>query len=303
MFDKARGLMIGMLACSSFSSAWAQGVSNHPAGSSEEKPKPALPLTFRGDTSVVSKYVWRGQRLTNDWSFQPAATVGLGDFSINVWGTLDMTAVNEGNGLFLPQNPTGPSGNHSGLRGKFSEIDYTFSYARSLGERVSVTGGTIAYSFPERGTMLKTTSELFAGITLPTVTLAPSATLYVDVDETRETGGSGLYLRVGAGHSIALHHPLFSSIDISGSLAFANAAFGRYYYGSQQAGAHDFNLTLTVPIRFGEHWSASAYAAYSSLLGGFRPLQYPDLRDLYEGRSGPGKPETFWGGGTVGFTF
>jgi hypothetical protein len=26
--------------------------------------------SFSGDAAVVSKYVWRGQRLTNDWSLQ-----------------------------------------------------------------------------------------------------------------------------------------------------------------------------------------------------------------------------------------
>ena len=84
----------------------------------------------------ASKYIWRGQRLTNDWSLQPAATVGIGNFSFNAWGSLDITAVNEGDALPIPENPFAPDG-ASGLKGKFSEIDYTFSYSHSL-ESVSI---------------------------------------------------------------------------------------------------------------------------------------------------------------------
>jgi hypothetical protein len=293
---------IGIVVYLAVGAVWAQDASSSAADSSSDEQKAGVQLTFRGDAAVVSKYIWRGQRLTNDWSLQPAATVGLGDFSINVWGTLDMAAVNEGDSLFLRQNPTAPPGEHNGLQGRFSEIDYTLSYARSIRE-VSLTGGAIVYSFPERGATLKTTSELFAGVSLPSVTLAPSATLYVDVDESLEAGGSGLYLRLGAAHSIPLHHHVFSSLDVAGSLAFANTGFGRYYYGVQKAGPHDVNLTLAVPMKIGERWSASAYVAYSALLGDFRALQYPDLREVYSGRTGPGKADTLWGGGTISLTF
>ena len=33
------------------------------------------PWTFSEEATLTSKYMWRGQRLTNDWSLQPAATV------------------------------------------------------------------------------------------------------------------------------------------------------------------------------------------------------------------------------------
>lgn len=300
--EASRVAEVAILVCLAFGTASAQEAGSAAPDSSKDEQKAGVPVTFRGDASAVSKYIWRGQRLTNDWSLQPAITVGLGDFSINLWGTLDMAAVNEGDGLFLPQNPSAPPGDQSGLQGKFSEIDYTFSYARSVRE-LSLTGGAIVYSFADRGATLRTTSELFAGVSLASVTFAPSATLYVDVDESQETGSSGLYLKLAAAHSIALHHHVFSSLDISGSLAFANAGFGRYYYGAQEAGLHDFNLTLTLPMRISEHWSASACVAYSTLLGGFRGFQYPDLRQVYLGRTGPGKPETVWGGGTISLTF
>jgi len=282
---------------------WAQEATTAPAGQSSEEQKAPLGLSFRGDTAVVSKYVWRGQRLTNDWSLQPAMTVVGGNFSINVWGTLDMTAVNEGNALFLRQNPAAAAGDNAGLRGKFSEIDYTFSYTQPVGQKVLLTSGAITYTFPERGATLRTTSELFAGVTLSSVPLAPSVTLYVDVDETVEAGDTGLYLKLGAAHSFPLHHRVFSSLDFTGSISCADAGFGNYYYGADQAGVHDFNLTLTLPMRITERWSASAYLAYSALLGDFRDLQYPDLRDVYSSRPGPGNADTVWGGASLTLAF
>ena len=42
---------------------------------------------------MVSKYVGRGQRLTNDWSFQPSMTLGVEGFSFNAWGSMDLPSV------------------------------------------------------------------------------------------------------------------------------------------------------------------------------------------------------------------
>ena len=61
----------------------------------------------------------------------------------------------------------------------------------------------------------------------------PSATLYVDVDESGADGGTtGLYLKLGASHSFPVGHRLVRSVDLSGSLGIVNSGFGDYYYGS-----------------------------------------------------------------------
>ncbi|MDA2937586.1 hypothetical protein MYX75_04905, partial [Acidobacteria bacterium AH-259-A15] len=261
--------------------------------------------SFSGDAALVSKYMWRGQRLTNDWSLQPAVTVGLGAFSFNVWGTIDLTAVNEGDALFLPQRfPLAPPGDHSGLQGKFSEVDYTFSFAHSF-ETVSIDVGTIFYTFPDRSASLATTTELYGGITFETVPLAPSATLYVDVEETGEAGDTGIYFLLGAGHSFTLPHNVFSGVDLSGSLAFVNGGFGEFYYGASEAGAHDFNFTISAPISLGENWSASAFVSYSALLGDFRDFQFQDPREVLRGtaRSPATFADTVWGGFTLSLAF
>ena len=271
--------------------------------SSPAAPEPSTPpLSFRGDAAVVSKYIWRGQRLTNDWSLQPSGTVTAGPFSINVWATLDLAACNEGDALYLENNPAAPPGDHRGMRGKFSETDYTFSYSGQV-RKTNWTAGAIVYTFPERSGTLKATTEIYGGVTFD-APLSPSATLYVDVDETGADGGTtGLYLKLAASHSLPIGHRLVRTVDLSGSLGIVNSGFGAYYYGTSRAGAHDLNLTAAVPFRISERWSASALVAYSALLGDFRGLQYPDLRDVYRGLAGPGGADTIWGGGTLSLAF
>jgi hypothetical protein len=260
--------------------------------------------SFGGDAAFVSKYIWRGQRLTNDWSLQPAATVGIGNFSFNAWASMDLAAVNEGDLLPIPENPNAPPG-ANGLNGKLSEIDYTFSYSHSL-ESVSIDGGLIFYTFPDRSASLPQTTELYGGVTFDDVMLAPSATLYIDVNETGKDGGStGIYFQLAAGHSVPFDNERVSGLDISAWISLANSGFGEYYYGLSESGFHDFNLTVSVPIALNDEWSASAFFSYSALLGGFRDGQYLDLRDVYNGTAGEPKDsaDTFWGGVTVSLAF
>ena len=259
--------------------------------------------SFGGDAALVSKYIWRGQRLTNDWSLQPAATVGIGSFSFNAWGNMDLTAVNEGDALPIPENPAAEEG-ASGLKGKFSEIDYTFSYAPSL-ESVSLDFGAIFYTFPERSASLPQTTEIYGGVTFDDVMLAPSATVYIDVDETGDSGSTGMYFLLAAGHSVPLDNERISGVDLSVWISLVNSGFGEYYYGESESGFHDFNFTFGVPIALNDEWSMSAFVSYSALLGGFRDLQYLDPRDVYNGTAGEPKDsaDTLWFGITTSLAF
>lgn len=260
--------------------------------------------SFSGDVGMVNKYIWRGQRLTNDWSLQPSMTLHVSDFSLNIWGTMDLAKVNEGSvgrRLLVPENPAAPPG-AKGLRYRFSEVDYTLSYDRSF-EPVSVGGGMIAYTFPDRSEMTAWTTEVYGSIGFNTLPLAPSATLYVDVDEGQKRGlGNGMYLLLDGGHSFATGHPTFGQIDISGSLGFADASFGQLYYDptSTEAGLHDASLTLGLPVQLGEALSVRGFATYSALIGGFRDYQFRDLRAVYLGTAG--SPATFADTVTAGAT-
>ena len=266
---------------------------------------PEFPLSFSGDLTPVSKYVWRGQRLTDGWSLQPSGTVGIGGFSLNVWGNMDLAAVNEGDALFLRENPSAPPGAaNNGLQGQLSEIDYTFSYALDL-KNAGLDFGTIFYTFPNRSASLPSTTEVYGGVTLSDVPLSPSATLYVDVDETGNSGSTGLYFLLGASHSFAFGRSRFPGLDLASTLSFVNSGFGEYYYGASESGAHDFSFSVSAPINLGEHWSAGAFLTYSALLGGFRDYQYLNPRRVYLGTAGTpaGSADTVWGGFNLNVEF
>jgi hypothetical protein len=248
-----------------------------------------------GDVALVSKYIWRGQRLTNDWSVQPSMTIGIEGFAFNAWGTMDMTAVNPANG-----HPIQPG---SGLQGKFTEIDYTFSYDYSF-ENVSVGTGVIFYTFPGRANSvdaLATTAEIYGSISADNVPLAPSFTLYMDVDETSAGGGSpGLYFNIAAGHSVGFNHDVFTGLDLGASIAFANGGFTEFYYGPSAGGVHDASLSVGLPIAINDNWSAGAFVQYSALLGAtIRGSQYGDPRVT----SPTGGADTVWGGFTLSLSF
>lgn len=258
------------------------------------------------DTAFVSKYIWRGQRLTNDWSFQPSLTVGVGGFAVNAWGNMDLTAVNPGDGLTIPEDPASiPGDNNSGLKGQFSEVDYTFSYDQSF-EHVSLGGGVIFYTFPQRSSSLATTEEVYLAVSFDTAPLAPSATVYIDVDETSAGGGStGMYFLLAAGQSIPTGSDVLTSLDLSASISFANSGFGAFYYGLEQSGLHDFNFTASVPIAINDNWSLGAFISYSALLGDYRDYQFTDPRtDLLGTSKAPSDyANTLLGGVTMSLSF
>jgi hypothetical protein len=260
--------------------------------------------SFSGDVGVVNKYVWRGQRLTDGFSLQPSATIGVGNFSISIWGTMDLEAVNEGDALPLKENLEAPPGDHSGLQGHFSEVDFTFSYALEAGP-VSVDVGSIVYSFPNRSASLPNTVEVYAGLTLSDVLLDPSATVYVDVDETGRAGSTGLYFLLGGGHQFLLGLPNLPVLEASASLGIVNDGFSNFYYAASESGFHDLNLRLSLPVLLGERWALEAFVNYSALLGDFRNHQYQNPRSLYLGTAG--SPATFadtvWGGANLNFSF
>ena len=252
-----------------------------------------------GDVALVSKYMWRGQRLTNDWSLQPSMTLGAGGFSFNAWASMDLTAVNNAPPMFLLPGEPGAGAGADGLQGRFTEIDYTFSYDRSF-DAVSVGVGTIFYTFPER---FSTTTEVYGSISFETVPLAPSVTVYIDVDETVNNDSAGTYFLISAGHSIAFNNNIFPGLDLSGSLGVANGGFTKFYYGIDEAGPHDASITASLPIAINDNWSMGVWVTYSGLLGdGIRANQFQDPRE-------PGRPtgatlaDTFWGGFSFSLSF
>ncbi len=185
--------------------------------------------TLAIDTGFFNKYVWRGIVLTDDPVMQPALTVDWFGFSLNIWGNMDLTGVNDN-------------------RGQFNEVDFTLSYAHQFGP-VEASIGVVHYYFPN--TAFDQTTEVFAGLALPDVLLSPSVTAYFDVDEA-----DGWYVSADVGHSFELP-PLFGrfdcSLDLTGGLGFASSKHNDFYFGVDESGWNDFHSSVSLPVKL-NHW-------------------------------------------------
>lgn len=271
----------------------------------EEETSPPQPdFSFATEAGLLSKFMWRGQRLTDGWVLQPAATVTVKGFSFNVWSNFELQPVNEGDDCLLQLNPEAPCGGSgpNGLQGKFSEVDFTFYYSREY-KGTSFEGGTITYHLPYNRESCPSTTEIYGLVSFDSVPLTPGVGLYVDVDESRALGKTGAYLELSAGHSFELSGEHVKSVDLAATLGFANAGFANYCYELPEAGAHDVGFSVGLPIEIGKGWSTNLTLGFSALLGKYRDYQHVNLPDLYRGTAG--EPHTYadtlWGG--VVFTF
>ena len=210
-------------------------------------------IGFEFTADFLSKYVWRGQALVDDWVFQPGVGVSYEGLSASFWGNLDMTDEN-------------------GSNGEFSEIDLTLDYSGQF-PGVDVLGysvGMINYDFPVNGSADDTT-EVYAGLSLD-VPASPSVTFYRDVDETKD----GAYISVGVGHSFEdvfeLGPDTPVGMDIGATLGWGNTAYNKFYWGAAPDGStiggemNDLVLTVAFPFELAG-LSFSASVNYVTLVG------------------------------------
>ncbi|MCK4379240.1 MAG: hypothetical protein KAW01_07850, partial [Deltaproteobacteria bacterium] len=101
----------------------------------EEKPA----VSLDAEALIISKYVWRGLEVNEDFVLQPSITTAYGGFSFNVWGNMDLTNFGEDECVY-----TADCDDRSG---QFTEVDLTIDYTYSW-EKFSLSAGVINYLFP-----------------------------------------------------------------------------------------------------------------------------------------------------------
>ena len=110
-------------------------------------------------TAFASRYVWRGQTLSQGFVAQPTVGMTLGGFSANLWSNVDLDNDEEDDdGIVM------------------NETDLTLNYTMPVGP-VSLTGGFIHYDFDGADTQ-----EIYLTAALATL-LNPTLSLYYDIDE------------------------------------------------------------------------------------------------------------------------
>ncbi|MBN2753945.1 MAG: hypothetical protein JXR81_03650 [Candidatus Goldbacteria bacterium] len=127
-------------------------------------------------TAGVSKYLWRGQQLSEGFAVQPGFNLNLGNLSFGYWGSYDIEA------------------------GQYSESDYTFSFSESLPglDIISLGAGFTVYTFPYADPAANNDTEVFGTVSADVVT-SPYVKFFYD-----PTFGAGGYLEAGISYSVEL---------------------------------------------------------------------------------------------------
>ncbi len=197
-------------------------------------PEPLGLLNYEAGVDLNSKYVWRGQTLTNGFVVQPTATIGYKWFSLNWWASYDADRTDAA----------------SPAR-EWTESDFTADFTTDLGfinetmEKVSLSGGYIYYMFPNADS---DSQEVYGSVALD-VFLSPYFSAYYDFDD-----GDGTYLEWGIGHSFELE-PV--SINLGASMGYNDKQWG--YEGSFTSTL--LSLSVTVPV--GEYFTIEPHISES----------------------------------------
>jgi hypothetical protein len=208
--------------------------------------------------AVASRYVWRGQTLSEGIVVQPTVGVTLGGFSANLWGNVDFdNDEQDDDGIVM------------------NETDMTLSYTMPVGP-VSVTGGMIYYDFDGGDT-----TELYLTCAMETL-LNPSLSLYYDIDD-----GDGGFAVLAVSHSFPVG-PVALTAGASLGFNLGDAAMGLDEDGEDFTGLYYGEVSLATSIPLSKHVSTDLRIAYSTALG-------DDGEHAIEAISVDGKKDIFYG--------
>jgi len=162
---------------------------------------------------------------------------------------------------------------------EFTEVRVLGSYAIPIGS-YDLDVGAIYYNYPN--TEIENTFEIFGTFTFTGVIFDPYVSLYYDLDEIE-----GFYLRVGGGYGQELE-TFDWALDLS--IGFGCDDYNAAYFGQDEFGLNDLQITFTVTVPFSEQFSASVFVLASWLID-------DDFKDSVEDDS-----EIGFGGG-VSYSF
>ncbi|MCF7955266.1 MAG: hypothetical protein K9M75_05655 [Phycisphaerae bacterium] len=205
-------------------------------------------IDFGISADFVSKYIWRGQNLNDDYAFQPGVTASYAGFTAGAWGSLDMTDI-------------------SGNSGEFTEIDYSLDYSGEIEgmEGLSYSVGIINYHFPG---LVGDTTEVYWGLALD-MPLSPSVTVYHDIDQA-----DGTYASFGIEHSFGTIADLGGGVevgmDFSASLGLGDEDYNNFYWGTTDGGLNDLALSMSFPFEIAGFTVAPSINYVTLVDGGIR---------------------------------
>ena len=235
-------------------------------------------LSIEVSMDVLSDYVWRGTICNGNPVWQPSATIGYdtGDFgslSANVWSSYDLT------------HRRGTATNSRRACG-LQEIDYTISYAYSLGP-VEFEVGHLWYTYPNNNGA--SDQELYATVSYDNPIVTPSASVFWNYSDSAGTDVSAVYFSFGLKHD-------FNPIDELTITPKAEVGFGDHAYTDSAGGTELTDQTLGVAARY-------AITDWVSVGAQLNYTWTPSRTLRHEGYMGEDKHQLLWGGVNVTFSF
>lgn len=222
---------------------------------------------------VMSRYVWRGQVLSNSWVVQPSVGITYGAFGASIWANYDSdSTVDEG---------SGSSDSHS----EVTETDITLSYTRTI-DKWTFGAGYIYYAFSGA----PDTQEAYLSVSYNTL-LNPTLTAYWDFDE-----GQGGFVIASISHVFDLGKGLGLKLGASASYNINNKVMGFDKNGDDFSNFYtgEVSAALTVPIT--KYLSVTPKVAYSFSLS-------DDATDALNTISNDGRQDIFYGGVNLTLSF
>ena len=200
-------------------------------------------LDFELTVDYVSKYIWRGQNISDDPVFQPGLGASYKGLTAAIWGNLETTSIN----------------NNSG---EFTEWDYSLDYSGDFPglKGVGYSVGLINYHFPS---VVGDTTEFYWGLNFD-LPLSPSITVYHDIDQVK-----GTYASLGLSHSIdkvaELAPDMPVGMEISASLGFGGSSYNESYWGAKKDKLNDLAISVSLPTEIAG-WTVAPSLNYVTLV-------------------------------------
>ncbi len=172
---------------------------------------------------IMSNYMWRGFKLSEDFVLQPSVGITYGSFGANLWTNYD-TDTNE-----------------------HTETDLTLNYTFSL-DKFSFDTGYIYYALDG----VDDTQEIYISAGYD-ILLSPTLTIYYDLDE-----GDGAFIVASIGHSLEVSKEIELSLGASASYnADSEYSIGDY------SDFHNGELSASLSIPITDAISVAPIIAYS----------------------------------------
>jgi len=272
---RKESMKAGLFAVSLVAAAMAAG-----AAETNEQEKAESGGGFSAEVSVdfMSDYIWRGVMCNGNPVWQPSVTLAYkaGDFgkvAFNAWGTFDLT------------HKRGTSGTSRHLCGA-QEIDYTLSYANSVGP-VGVEVGHIWYTFHNNDA--HSTQELYGSLSYENPIVTPSATVFWDYTDSGGIDASAVYC------SFALSHD-FKPIDALTVTPKAELGLADHAYTNSKGGTELTDQTVGVAVKY-------AFTKWLSVGAEINYTWTPSHTLRHEGYMGDGRHQIVWGGVNLTIAF